>query len=404
MAMTKKAGARGKKTPIKSAARKVAKKAAAPPKSEPILLVATRKGAFLYCGDSGRRKWQVAGPHHLGSICQHMVQDPRNRKVILLAAGAGHLGPTVFRSTNQGRSWKEAEKPPAFASDGDQSRTVKRVFWLTPGHSSQPGVWYASTSPDGLFRSEDGGVTWAPVSGFNDHPMRSTWTKDGEVPGGILVHSINVDPRDPNHLYLSISVGGVFESWDGGGDWQPLNRGIESDFLPKREEEYEYGQDPHCVIVHPARPDRLWMQNHCGIYRLDRDQNERWVRVGKKMPKLIGDVGFPIVTHPLRPDTAWVFPMDGTSVWPRTSPGGKPSAYVTRDGGKSWQRQDKGLPKEHAWWTVRRQAMANDQSDPLGLYFGTTSGELWMSRNEGASWERIAEHLPEILAVEVGLR
>ena len=154
---------------------------------------------------------------------------------------------------------------------------MKRVFWLTPGHASQPGVWYASTSPDGLFRTDDGGVSWAPVSGFNDHPMRPTWTKDGEVPGGILVHSINVDPRDPNHLYLSISVGGVFESWDGGGDWQPLNRGIESDFLPKREEEYEYGQDPHCEHTRaPIDSDA----SHC-IYS-DRDQNDRWVRVGKR--------------------------------------------------------------------------------------------------------------------------
>lgn len=147
-------------------------------------------------------------------------------------------------------------------------------------------------------------------------------------------------------------------------------------------------------------PDRLYQQNHCGIYRMDRPEG-RWVRIGAKMPKKIGDIGFPIVLHPRDPDTVWVFPMDATSVWPRTSPGGKPATYVTHNAGKSWQRQDKGLPQEQAWFTVKRQAMATDAHEPVGVYFGTTGGEVWASRNEGEAWTCIARHLPEVYSVEV---
>jgi hypothetical protein len=149
----------------------------------------------------------------------------------------------------------------------------------------------------------------------------------------------------------------------------------------------------------PTNPDRLYQQNHCGIYRIDRPSDE-WVRIGKRMPPSVGDIGFPLVVHPRNADTAWVFPMDGTQVWPRTSPGGKPAVYGTHDAGETWERMDAGLPREQAWWTVKRQAMTADASDPVGLYFGTTSGELWVSRDEGRRWSCIASHLPEIYAVE----
>jgi hypothetical protein len=152
----------------------------------------------------------------------------------------------------------------------------------------------------------------------------------------------------------------------------------------------------------PTNPDRLYQQNHCGIYRLDRPSDE-WVRIGKSMPADVGDIGFPMVVHPRNADTAWVLPMDGTSVWPRTSPGGKPAVYGTRDAGKTWQRMNSGLPESEAWWTVKRQAMTGDALDPVGLYFGTTSGELWISRDEGKGWTCMARHLPEIYAVETAV-
>jgi hypothetical protein len=152
------------------------------------------------------------------------------------------------------------------------------------------------------------------------------------------------------------------------------------------------------MLLHPLNPDRLYQQNHCGIYRLDRP-DDRWKRIGASMPRKIGDVGFPIVLHPRDPDTVWVFPMDGGTVWPRTSIDGKPAAYRSRNAGRTWERQDKGLPQEQAWFTVKRQAMCSDHADPLGLYFGTTSGEIWSSRDEGGSWKRIVEHLPHVYSV-----
>jgi photosystem II stability/assembly factor-like uncharacterized protein len=366
-----------------------------------MLFTATRKGAWVYRSDASRREWQADGPHFLGHIVHHIVLDPRDRQTLLVAAKTGHLGPTIFRSSDFGRSWEEARTPPAFAkaATGETGRAVDHCFWLTPGHASQPGVWYAGTSPHGLFRSEDGGVTWHGVAGLNDDPAYRAWMgseQDG-TPDGPKLHSIIVDPRDPNHLYLGMSSGGVHESHDAGANWTPLVDGMEvvGGLDPARIEFH----DPHCVRLCPSNPDRLYQQNHCGIYRLDRPSTT-WTRVGRAMPAVVGDIGFPITVHPRDADTAWVFPMDGTEVWPRTSPDGRPSAYVTRDGGASWKRQDKGMPKENAWWTVKRQAMAVDDHDPVGLYFGTTSGALWSSTDEGESWSPIAENLPHIYAVE----
>ncbi|MCC7140476.1 MAG: glycosyl hydrolase [Candidatus Eisenbacteria bacterium] len=372
-----------------------------PPKGRPVLLVGTRKGAFLFYGDDARKSWKLDGPHFLGNLVQHLVLDPRDGKTILMAASAGHLGPTVFRSSDRGKSWKEAAQPPAFPKmpEGEKGRSVKKVFWLTPGHASQPGTWFAGTSPEGLFRTDDGGNTWSPVSGLNDHPMLATWIGEGGTPDGVFTHSILVDPRDANHMYLSFSTAGTFESFDGGGDWMPLNRGVATDFIPGPAP--EYGQDPHCVVLAPSNSDRLYQQNHCGIYRLDRP-GDRWVRIGDNMPRKIKDIGFPIVVHPRHADTAWVFPMDGSDVWPRTCIEGKPAAYRTQNGGKSWQRQDKGFPRANAWWTVKRQAMCGDWHEPFGLYFGTTQGELWVSRNEGESWAMIQSGLPEIWSVSFG--
>ena len=362
------------------------------------LWLGTRKGLFALRPDARRRSWKLAGPQFLGHIIHHVVQDPREPRTLLLAAKTGHLGPTVYRSHDRGRSWREAAQPPAFrkAADGEPARAVERVFWLTPGPASEAGSWYAGSSPAGLFRSGDGGERWEPVAGFNDHPMRAQWVLNG-TPDGEFLHSILVDPRDARHLYIAISVGGVFESTDGGAGWTPLNEGCAADFLP--DPNAPFGHDPHCVALHPGNPDRLYQQNHCGIYRLDRPAR-RWERIGTAMPKRIGDIGFPIVLHPADPDTAWVLPMDGTTVWPRTAPGGRPAVYRSRDGGRTWKRQDQGLPKSQAWWTVKRQAMSADNRDPTGIYFGTTSGEVWGSRDEGRSYRCLARNLPEIYAVE----
>jgi photosystem II stability/assembly factor-like uncharacterized protein len=367
-----------------------------------VVLVATRKGAWIFHGDAARRKWRADGPHFLGHNVSHLVLDPRDGRTLLAAAKTGHLGPTIFRSTDLGKNWKEAAKPPAFAKAGDGTgRAVDHTFWLTPSIASEPGVWYAGTSPQGLFRSTDGGAAWEPYSIVNDDPQFREWmgtVQDG-TPDGPKLHSIIVDPRDGRHLYIAMSGGGVHETTDGGRTWKTLIEGLDVvegfGFDPAKPTFH----DPHCIRMCPSNPDRLYQQNHCGIYRLDRP-SDTWVRIGRSMPKQVGDIGFPMVVHPRDPDTAWVFPMDGTQVWPRTSPGGRPAAYVTRNGGRTWQRLDAGLPKSQAWWTVKRQCMAADCRDPVALYVGNSQGELWMGRDEGKRWHCIARHLPEVYAVE----
>jgi len=369
-----------------------------------LLMVATRKGAWLYHGDATRQTWRVDGPHFLGHTVSHLRLDPRDGRTLLAAARTGHLGPTILRSTDEGRSWKEASRPPAFAqpTNGLPARSVDHTFWLTPGHASQPGTWYAGTSPQGLFRSDDGGDSWQPLPSINDSPVFRDWmgtVQDG-TPDGPKLHSIIVDSRDPAHLLFGMSGGGVHESHDAGQTWHTLIEGME--VVEGFDAANVSFHDPHCIRPCPTRPERLYQQNHCGIYRLDRP-GTRWERIGRAMPPEVGDIGFPMVVHPQDADTAWVFPMDGTNVWPRTAPAGRPAAYVTRDAGASWQRQDQGLPAEQAWWTIKRQAMTIDTLPQPALYLGTTSGELWIGRDGGAQWAPIARHLPEIYAVEAAV-
>ncbi|MGH6966250.1 MAG: WD40/YVTN/BNR-like repeat-containing protein [Phenylobacterium sp.] len=362
------------------------------------LLVGTRKGAWIYRGDAARETWRAQGPIFLGSIVNHLVLDPRDGKTLLMAAATGHLGPTIFRSTDDGDTWTEAAKPPAFPKGDAQGRAVDHSFWLEPGHASEPGVWWVGTSPPGLFRSADGGNTWEGVGGLNDHPMYLDWfpPDSAATPDGAILNQVVIDPRDARHMYLASCSAGVVETLDQGKTWRTLNQNVETAFLP--ESFPEYGQDAHFIALAPTDPDRLWQQNHCGIYRLDRPA-ERWERIGNAMPREVGDIGFTITPHPRCADTAWVFPMDGTDVWPRTSPGGKPAVYRTRDAGASWERQDTGFPTEQGWFTVKRQAFCADWGDPLGLYLGTTGGELWMSGDDGESWRQITAHLPEIYSV-----
>ena len=369
------------------------------------LFVATRKGVWVAKAAEGRTRWELTGPSFLGQQCHHVVLDPRDGRTLLCASRQWHLGPTVFRSVDGGVTWKEAAVPPRFPEGEPRKRAVDHVFWLTPGHLDEPGVWYAGTSPQGLFRSEDGGDTWAPVAGFNDHPDQATWVggdKD-QTPDGGKLHSVSVDRQDARRLLVASSGGGIFVSEDRGETWAPMNSGVDMDFAPPKEDgtEYAFGHDPHCVVQSEADPTRWWQQNHCGIYRLDRPST-RWARVGRNMPEGIGDVGFGIATHPRDADTAWVFPMDGTGDWPRTSPGGRPAVYRTRDGGASWERRDAGFPTQQAWFTVKRQSLVVDGGAPVGLYLGTTAGEVWASFDEGDTFTCLLRHLPQIHALSVG--
>ncbi len=370
------------------------------------LLVGTRKGAWVIDSNADRSVWNINGPMHLGAVVSHFVADTRNPSQRLMSVGSGHLGPSVFLSNDAGASWREASTPPAFSVEPNgAARSVDHVFWLTQGHASEPNVWYAGTSPQGLFKSVDHGDTWQEVLGFNHHPDFLEWRggdKDG-TPDGPKLHSIIVDPHNKKHLLLGMSGGGIFESEDEGETWCALNRGVAMDFYPPKEDgsEYEFGHDPHCMVMHPQQSNRLYHQNHCGLYALDRAQGTRWTRIGDNLPKEVGDIGFPIVVHPRDPDTIWVFPMDGSGQWPRTSPNGRPAVYRSNDGGESFVRQDRGFPQEQAWWTVKRQCMAVDQEDNVGVYLGTSNGQLWGSIDGGENWQPIALDLPQIYSVEV---
>jgi len=364
-----------------------------------MLMVGTRKGAFFYHSDAARGRWTSDGPHFLGHIVNQIAIDPRDGRTMLAASKTGHLGPTIFRSTDMGKTWAEVPHPPRFPKpeNGAAPRTFEYTFTLVPGHSSEPAVWWAGASPPGLFRSEDGGLTWNEVAELHRHPGWEKWGGyQTGTPDGSMLQWITIDPRDATHMYIVTSEGGVFETRDKCASWRPMNKNVAVTFLP--DEFPEIGQDTHCLQIHPSHPDRLYQQSHCGIYRIDRPSDE-WTRIGRNMPKEIGDIGFGIVLDPRDADSAWVFPMDGTDVWPRTSVDGKPALYRTADAGATWKRLDRGLPRANAYYTVLRQAFVGDGCDPLGIYFGTTSGEVWASRNAGSSWKRIAEHLPRILSV-----
>ncbi len=385
-------------------------------------LIGTRKGLWpLRRSGAGPTDWTVGEPWFFGHQVHHVIQDPRGAGTILAAVKTGHLGPTIHRSADGGRSWQETSRPPKFKTPEEyassplpaddprrKGRTVDHVFFLAPGHASTPGRWYAGTSGVGLFRSDDDGVTWDAVDTFNDLPDLRPWSYDfsEQTPDGSKCHSVQVHPADPRRIVLALSGGGIFLSDDGGAGWRPVNGGVAMDFSPPKADgtEYEFGHDPHDLVIHPARPDRWYHQNHCGVYRLDWKAGapaQRWRRIGNNLPKEVGDIGFSMTCHPRDPNVCWVVPMDGGTVWPRVSPGGKPAVYRTRDGGETWQRQDAGLPPR-AWYTVLRQAMAHDGRDPLGLAFGTTSGDVYFSSDEGDRWHVIAKHLPKLWNVTAG--
>jgi len=382
----------------KTAAKSKSKSSVSRATGDILLLVGTRKGGFILRGDSKRKEWDTTREIMIGSTIHHIVMDPRDARTILMTERGGHLGPTIHRSTDLGKTWSEATTPPAFRPSED-GRAIHHNFWLSPGHATEPGVWYLGTSPQGLFQSKDSGATWSPVDGFNEHPSFADWAGAlGDAPpGGSTLHSILIDPRDANHIYVSMSGGGVFESRDHGANWATLNKGVLSDFLEVQDA--EYGHDPHATRMNALDPDRLYQQNHCGVYTMKR-QDGVWVRVGDKLPKGISDHGFPIVTHPRDPKTAWIFPNEAFP-YARVPHEGKPATFVTHNAGKTWKRQDGGMPAKEGWFTIKRQAMNSDTRDPLGLYFGTTGGEIWASRNEGETWSRIGDHLPEIFSVEV---
>lgn len=348
------------------------------PETQVLLLVGTAKGGFIFAGDAARRRWRVTGPVLAGWTVREMVWDPRSG-MLLAACSHFSYGAVVARSADLGASWDHETR----GLEG-----VRAVWTLLPADGDRPGVVYAGVEDAALYRSEDGGRSWEEVRGLREHPTAAQWQPGA---GGQCLHTICLDPADRGRMYVAVSAGGAYRTDDGGATWRPINRGVRADFLP---DPYpEAGQCVHRLALHPARPDVLYQQNHCGVYRSD-DRGETWVDISEGLPSRFG---FAIVVHPHDPDTVYTAPI--ASDERRLPPDGALAVWRSRDRGARWERLHRGLPQEHAYGIVLRQAMCSDGLDPAGLYLGTTSGEVYASADEGEHWTALAEHLPRILSV-----
>jgi photosystem II stability/assembly factor-like uncharacterized protein len=347
-----------------------------------LLLVGTKKGAFIVEGDETRDRWDVRGPTCEGWPIQDISVDrPTGR--LYAGGGSPWFGPTVFRSDDLGRTWSQSSAGLTYGDDGPK---ITAVWNVTAAHGT---VW-AGVGPAGLFRSEDGGETWSHVEGLTNHPTRPGWQPGA---GGLILHSIVPHPTDPDHLWIAISAVGTFETTDGGKTWTARNKGIRADFMP--EPLPETGMCVHKLVAAAGEPEHLYQQNHCGVYRTF-DGGASWEEITGSLPT---DFGFPMVTHPRDPQTAWTIPLTQPDKG-RYMPDGKAAVWRTEDGGDSWIRGDRGLPQEDAYLAVLREAMARDELDPVGIYFGTSGGQLWGSRDGGESWSSITTTLPPIWSVE----
>jgi hypothetical protein len=312
---------------------------------------------------------------------------------IFAAANHAVYGATVQRSDNGGKSWERSE---SLGLPEDHELTLEKTWHLEAGPN---GTLWLGGAPGVLFRSADRGQSWEPVTSLIDHPTRERWNPGA---GGMCTHSIQFDPENDQTMYVGISAAGVFRSEDAGASWTPANKGTAADFMPD-DPFPEVGQCVHKVLVHPAKTDRLWQQNHCGVYRTD-DRGENWERLEDN--GLPSSFGFPIAIHHRDPDMAFVIPEDsarGTAGevggGDRVTSGGRLGVYRTQDGGSSWELASNGLP-EQAWVEVLREGMSSDRLDPVGIYFGTKSGSVFVSPNEGDEWIEAARHLPAVLSVE----
>jgi photosystem II stability/assembly factor-like uncharacterized protein len=349
-----------------------------------LILLGTTKGAFIVESDADRRSWALRGPFCDTWPINHVVGDPKTG-TIYAGGGNSWFGHDVWQSSDLGATWTRSGEGLAYPEGSDP---VEAVWSLAAGD----GRLYAGVKPAGLFRSDDSGGTWRHVEGLTNHPTRPQWRGGG---AGLILHSLVRDAEDEKRLWVGMSAVGVFHSADGGETWEPRNSGTRADYLPEDQRYPELGQCVHCVVGAPGVPDRLYQQNHCGMYRSD-DAGLTWQSIEAGLPS---SFGFPAAVHPRDPDTLYLVPLNGDMAG-RYVPEARAAVWRTRDGGATWEALRDGLPQENVFFAVLRQAMATDRLDPAGIYFGTNTGALFASADEGESWTMVAQHLPTILSVE----
>jgi hypothetical protein len=354
------------------------------PATKLLVLLGTKKGAFILHGDGARGDWDLRGPFCECWPINHVVADPATG-TIYAGGGDAWFGPAVWKSEDLGASWSHSSEGLAYR-EGEEP--IKAVWSLAPAK----GSLYAGVEPAGLFRSDDGGTAWRHVAGLRDHPTRPHWQPGG---GGLILHSIVPHPEDERQAWVAISSAGVFHTTNGGDSWEPRNRGTRADYLPEDQRYPEFGQCVHCLVMAPGAPDRLYQQNHCGMYRSD-DGGRSWESIEAGLPS---SFGFPAATHPRDRETLFLVPLNG-DIAGRYVPQAQAAVWRTRDGGQSWQDLREGLPQKEVFFGVLRQAMATDRLEPAGVYFGTNTGSLYASADEGESWRCLARHLPPIYSVE----
>jgi photosystem II stability/assembly factor-like uncharacterized protein len=347
--------------------------------------VGTRKGAFVF-RSANRKSWDVDGPFFKGWEVNHVVQDPRDPKRVYAAVNSAWFGPHIHGSTNSGKTWKPSDE--GFAVKSVPEAKLARAWHIEPGHAEQPGVVFAGGDPGVLFRSEDWGKNWQEVTSLNTHATRSQWTPGG---GGMMVHSIQCLSKES--IVVGMSVAGAFRSSDGGATWTPHNGNVRADFQPKKFP--EVGQCVHHLLAHPRNTRQLYQQNHCGVYRAKFDA-AKWTDISRGLPTRFG---FCLAVPAAERETLFTVPIESPNF--RCNPKGRLQVGRSRDGGKSWTLLSRGLPQKNAYLLVLREAMASDDQSPSGVYFGTTGGQVFYTRDAGDSWHALAEHLPPVYSVSV---
>ncbi len=362
------------------------------------VLIGTRKGAFIIESDAARQQWHIDGPHFGGWEIYHVAGSPADPNRLYASQASDWFGQVMQRSNDGGKTWDAVGNEFSYIGDLGEHQwydgslrpwEFKRVWHLEPS-AHDPDLVYAGVEDAALFVTRDGGMTWTELPGLRGHGSGPDWMPGA---GGMCLHTILLHPDKPERITVAISAAGSFRSDDHGETWQPINQGLHSEQLPNPEA--EVGHCVHRLAAHPTQPDVLFMQKHWDVMRSD-DGGDSWREVSGNLPS---DFGFPIAVHAHEPETIYVVPIKSDSE--HYPPEGKLRVYRSRSGGEEWEALTAGLPQEHCYVNVLRDAMAVDTATPGGVYFGTTGGQVYASNDGGDSWQTIAAHLPAVLSVEV---